>query len=385
MVVGGTDQENAYERMLRETDAAEPPAPAPASAPAAIFYTSGTTGFPKGVVMSHLGLLTRFSSYGWRFGITEESVVLVPGPVFHQSFGGLALLVLCAGGRLVLHSQFDADHVVETLQRQKVTWSFMVPKMHSDVVDALRGRGPVPGCEELRGLLSSGSSLPTPVLEGLVEAFPRARIADAYGWTECGWVTYCRHEDLLGASRTVGRSSFGCEIAILDDDGRELGAGETGQIYAATPVPFLGYHENPQATASIRHGKWETGGDVGMLDDQGFLTIYDRKRDVIISGGENVYPAEIERVLSEHPKVLEVAVVGVPDARWGEAPRACVVLKPGESLSEAEILEFCVGKLARFKHPRSAVLLESLPRNSLGKTLRRELRERYWEQAQQRV
>src|SRR5262249_55109623 len=134
------------------------------------------------------------------------------------------------------------------------------------------------------------------------------------------------------------------------------------------------------ATAAMRVGKWETGGDVGLMDEQGFLHILDRKRDTIISGGENIYPAEIERVLAEHPKVLEVAVVGVQDKTWGESPRACIVLRPGEQLTEQEMIGFCADKLAKFKHPKSLVILEALPRNSMGKVLRRELRERFWTQ-----
>src|SRR5262249_52966339 len=197
----------------------------------------------------------------------------------------------------------------------------------------------------LRGLLSSGSPLPRPLLEGLVRAFPAARISDAYGWTETGWVSLCRHDDLFGGHRSVGRGAFGCELAGLDREGRALPAGEVGEIYAAPPRSFLGYYGNAAASAAIRHGKWETGGDMGSLDADGFLHLVDRKNDMIISGGENIYPAEIERVLALHPKIFEVTVVGVPDDKWGESPRACVVLHPGVAASEQEIIAFCDGRL----------------------------------------
>jgi acyl-CoA synthetase (AMP-forming)/AMP-acid ligase II len=372
---------SGYERLLAKAAATEPVQRTSPFSAAAIFYTSGTTGFPKGAVMSHLALLMRFSSWGWRFGITEEDVLLVPGPIFHQSFGSISLLALCTGARLVLHCDFDAARVLHTLPERGITWSFMVPRMHTSLVEAIGEGRPPEGCGALRGLMSSGATLPSPVLRGLVRAFPDARLCDTYGWTESGWITYCRHEDVTRETRSVGKASYGCELAILDDEGRELPRGEVGQIYAANPIPFMGYHDNPEATAAMRRGKWETGGDVGMLDAEGFLEIFDRKRDMIVSGGENIYPAEIERVLAEHPKVLEVAVVGVPDEKWGESPRACVVPRSGESVSDAELLGFCVDKLAKFKHPKSVCMFEALPRNSMGKVLRRELRERFWNES----
>jgi acyl-CoA synthetase (AMP-forming)/AMP-acid ligase II len=226
--------------------------------------------------------------------------------------------------------------------------------------------------------MSSGSRLQLATIEGFEAAFPKARLADTYGWTESGWITYCAHEDILASDRSIGRASFGCEITILDEAGRELPRGKEGMIYACNPVPFLGYHENPEATGDMRVGRWETGGDVGLIDERGFLHILDRKKDLIVSGGENIYPAEIERVLAEHPKILEVAVVGVPDEKWGESPRACVVPQPGQAVTLAEIVAFCDGALARYKLPRSLSTLEALPRNSMGKVLRRELRGKFW-------
>jgi acyl-CoA synthetase (AMP-forming)/AMP-acid ligase II len=205
------------------------------------------------------------------------------------------------------------------------------------------------------------------------------RINDAYGWTETGWLSMSRYRELMTGRRSVGRAAFGCELAILDAQGNELPPGQVGEIYAANPIQFLGYYGNAATTAAMRHGKWETGGDLGYLDEDGFLHLVDRKNDMIVSGGENVYPAEIERVLADHPKVSEIAVVGVPDERWGESPRACVVLQPGAQASAEEILSFCTGRIARYKSPRSVVFLDALPRNAMGKVLRRNLRERFWQ------
>jgi acyl-CoA synthetase (AMP-forming)/AMP-acid ligase II len=373
-----SEHENAYERAIAQAAATLPARSFGLGDPAAIFYTSGTTGFPKGAVMSHAVVLTRFSSWGWRYGITEEEVILVPGPVFHQSFGSIALITLSMGGKVVLRREFSPGRALEDLQAHGVTWSFLVPTMLGALVQAARGLGRTPDLPCLRGLMSSGSRLQLATIEGFEAAFPQARLADTYGWTESGWITYCRHEDILASDRSVGRASFGCELAILDEDGQELPRGREGTIYACNPVPFLGYHENPDATRAMRSGRWETGGDVGLIDERGFLHILDRKKDLIVSGGENIYPAEVERVLIEHPKVFEVAVVGVPDEKWGESPRACVVPRPGQTVTLQELVAFCEDRLARYKHPRSLFTLEALPRNSMGKVLRRELREQFW-------
>ena len=367
-----------HRRLCNEGDTALPPPVLPL-APATIFYTSGTTGFPKGAMMSHLNVLARLSSWGWEFGLNATDVVLVPGPIFHMSFSSIALITLAVGGRVVLTRDFDAAAALALMGRFGVTWSFLVPKMISLLLEAMAAGDDRQAGARLRGLLSSGSSLPKPVLEALVRNFPAARITDAYGWTETGWVSLCRHEDLLRGKNSVGRAAFGCEIAVLDGEGRELPAGAVGEIYAANPVTFLGYYGNPAASVAMRRGKWETGGDAGYMDDEGHLHLVDRKNDMIISGGENIYPAEIERILVQHPKIFELTVVGVPDEKWGESPRACVVLHPGASATPDEIIGFCDGRLARYKWPRSVDFIDTLPRNAMGKVLRRELRERYWQ------
>jgi acyl-CoA synthetase (AMP-forming)/AMP-acid ligase II len=370
---------SALHRHLRNDSAAGTLPPVAPLAPATIFYTSGTTGFPKGAVMSHLNVLARLTSWGWEFGLNATDVVLIPGPVFHMSFSSIALITLAAGGRVVLMRDFEPGAALSLMGRFGVTWSFLVPKMTSMLLEAIAAGGDRGAGTRLRGLLSSGSPLGAEVLQSLVGAFPNARIADAYGWTETGWVSLCRHDELLGGKRSVGRAAFGCELAVLDPDGNELPAGEVGEIHAANPISFLGYHGNPAATEAARRGKWETGGDMGYLDSDGHLHLVDRKNDMIVSGGENIYPAEIERVLAQHPEILEVTVVGVPDDRWGESPRACVVLQQGASATPQELLAFCDGRIARYKLPRSVEFLDTLPRNAMGKVLRRALRERYWQ------
>ena len=374
----GATPHTRYEDIVARPASPPHAVPVAPASPAAIFYTSGTTGFPKGAKMSHLNILSRFSSWGWEFGINSEDVVIVPGPVFHNSFSAIALITLAVGGRVVLMNDFDATRAASLIARHGVTWGFLVPKMIESLMEAMRAPG---AGASLRGLLSSGAPLPQPLLDDIVRRLPNARIWDAYGWTETGWLTICRHADLVAGRRSVGRAGFGCEIAVLGPDGAERAPGEIGEIYAANPVSFLGYHNNHAATEAARRGKWETGGDVGFIDEDGFLFLVDRKNDMIISGGENIYPAEIERVLLQNPKILEVTIVAAPDRIWGESPRACVVLHPGQQASAEDILAFCDGRLARYKHPRSVVFLDALPRNAMGKVLRRELRRQYAEDA----
>lgn len=380
VVLSDASGTGSYDALIERSDATPVPFQASPLDPAAIFYTSGTTGFPKGAVLSHHAILTRFSSWGWRFGITEEETTFVPGPIFHQSFGSVALVTLAVGGRVVLRPEFRPQEAIEDLSRFGVTWTFLVPTMISGILDGLAGGVPLGDMARLRGVMSSGSRLPTPLIEGFEATFPHASLSDAYGWTESGWITYCRHADMLRTDRSLGQASFGCAIAILDEAGNMVAPGEAGQVYACNPVPFLGYHDNPEATAEMRRGRWETGGDVGYIDEEGFLHLLDRKRDLIISGGENIYPAEIERVLIEHPKILDVAVVGVQDPKWGEHPRACVVLRDGETIDADELRQFCLGKLSNYKIPKSIHKTEALPRNSMGKVLRRALREKFWEE-----
>jgi acyl-CoA synthetase (AMP-forming)/AMP-acid ligase II len=243
-------------------------------------------------------LLTRFCSWGWRFGITEEEVTLVPGPIFHQSFGSVALISLCVGARVVLRTEFRGAQILDDLENRGVTWSFLVPKMLSTLLESAAGAR-VGACKQLRGIMSSGARLPTPVIAGFEALFPNKSLSDAYGWTESGWITYCRHEDMMRTDRSLGQASFGCELAILDEEGRRLGSGEIGQIHAANPVPFLGYYNNPDATAAM--ATLGAGGSTGGNNES--------RLKVLIAGDDGGRPA------------LHAALAGVyaADSRWAEA------------------------------------------------------------------
>jgi acyl-CoA synthetase (AMP-forming)/AMP-acid ligase II len=229
----------------------------------------------------------------------------------------------------------------------------------------------------LRLIIDGGEKMPLPLIQRLGAAFPGARFADAYGLTETvSGDTFLDRTHTLSKLGSVGKPVVHLELKVVDDEGREVGPNEPGEIVLRGPKVFAGYWRNPEATAAAIRDGWFHTGDVGRLDEDGYLFILDRKKDLIISGGENIASPEVERVLYEHPAVLECAVVGRPDDRWGEVPVAFVVLKPGRSVEAAELLAHCAGQLARFKVPKDVRFLGELPRNPSGKVLKRVLRDR---------
>jgi len=335
-----------------------------------VAYTSGTTGFPKGSTVTNGALLTRFAQWGWTFGLSPAQVLSVPGPLFHMSYGGLTLASLVVGARARIMTAFDAKLAVDEYA-QHSSWVFLVPSMLAMIAEAWREQGR-PGLEALDVMLSSGAPGPMSLLDTAFDVFPRAAICEAYGWTEGGWVTYerKRRDDLVPHS--VGWPMLGTEVAVIDPDTTEpVAVGRPGEVAARSIVPFFGYLNRPDATASARTAAGMVrSGDVGVMRDDGRLTIVDRVKDMIISGGENVYCAEVERVLVEHPGVLEAAVVGLADDTWGERVVAAVVARPGSNLAPDDVIAFARDRLAHFKCPRQVSLLDELPRNPMGKVLK---------------
>lgn len=343
-----------------------PSDPSAADRPALVAYTSGTTGFPKGSVVSNGGLLTRFAQWSWTFGLSPRQVLSTPGPVFHMSYGGLSLAHLAAGGRNRLMIDFDPEVALDEYAEQS-TWAFLVPSMTAMVVEAWERAGRPP-LDRLECLLSSGAPGPMSLLDRAFDVFGRARITEAYGWTEGGWVTYevKDRDDLVPHS--VGWAVLGTELDVRDDDGHPCPPGVPGEVVARSITPFGGYLGNPEATrAALTDDGFCRSGDVGIRDPDGRLRIVDRVKDMIISGGENVYCAEVERVLIDHPEVVEAAVVGLPDATWGERVTAVVVLRSAGAVDAEAIIAHCRAELAGYKCPKQVVVTEALPRNPMGK------------------
>jgi fatty-acyl-CoA synthase len=341
--------------------------------PMAVGYTSGTTGLPKGAVFSHDAVFLRYLRWGWQFGLTQDHTVLTAGPMFHMSYGGLSIMTLLAGARLRIMARFEPESACTELE-QRCTFAFLVPTMISAVLAewATRGRPPLAAA---RFILSSGAPISRELLTGAIDAFPNARIAEAYGWSEGSWVTF-EVKDLAGLrAQCVGWPMVGADIEILDEDRRPVGPGEAGEIASRDLIGFSGYLNRPAETAAAFHGDYVLSGDIGVRDEDGRIRVIDRKKDMIVSGGENIYSAEVERVLLEHPAVDEAAVVGRPHPHWGETVTAVVVVSD-PAVSAHDVRQFCRERLAAYKVPKTVELADALPRNAMGKVQKFVLRDR---------
>lgn len=339
--------------------------PGDPSAPYVIGYTSGTTGFPKGAMYDGDAMYVQYLRWAVHFGLDESSRLLIAGPMFHNSYGGLSVLSLMLGATSRILTAFDPATACTELGRH-CTFAFLVPSMLTQVLRSWRAGGGVP-LTRLRRLLSSGAAVNPADLEAAFEAFPRAAITEAYGWSEGGWVTHETKQRGAVVSHCVGHPMVGAEVGLFADDGSRCGPGETGEIGVGNITPFRGYL-NPSCRAETSaDGRFLLSGDIGRFLADGRLLVVDRKKDIIVTGGENVASGEVERVLLAHPEVLDVAVVGRPDERWGEAVTAVVVRPTGSGAGDAELRRHCVEHLARYKIPKHFEFVDALPRNSMGK------------------
>jgi fatty-acyl-CoA synthase len=339
-----------------------------------LMYTSGTTGRPKGVMITHANLAWKNLAHVIEFGFTSSDLGLACGPLYHV--GALDLTttsLIAAGATTIIHRSFEASAVVDEIERSQVTTVWLAPAM----VNAILA---LPDIEQrnlasVRVVINGGEKMPIPLIKRIQRTFPSAWFADAYGLTETvSGDTFLDRDSIVSKLGSVGRPCLYLELDIWDENGQPLPTGERGEIVVRGPKVFRGYWRDPDATTAAFAGGWFHTGDVGVRDDEGYLYIVDRLKDMIVSGGENIASSEIERVLYEHDSVLEAAVVGHPDDRWGEVPAAFVVLRRDANATPDELLEHCRAQLARFKVPKSITLIDALPRNPSGKVLKRELR-----------
>jgi acyl-CoA synthetase (AMP-forming)/AMP-acid ligase II len=347
-------------------------------------YTSGTTGKPKGAMLSHANLLNLLETGDgekpdWNRW-TEDDVSLVAMPIFHIGGTGWGLLGLYHGARGVIAREFDPTKVLDFIEHAKITKLFMVPAAMQFVVRQPRARSV--DFSRLKYMLYGASPIPAALLKECIEVFG-CGFVQVYGMTETtGSIVALPPEDHvegLERMRSAGKALPGVELAILDHDGKQLPVGEVGEIATRSGSNMVGYWNLPEATArAIGRDGWLRTGDAGYLDKDGYLYIHDRIKDMIISGGENIYPAEVESAVCDHPDVAETAVIGVPDEVWGEAVKAIVVLKPGKQVTALDIINFVRSRIAAFKAPKTVDFIDALPRNASGKILRRHLRDPYW-------
>jgi len=350
------------------------PVAADADDVARLMYTSGTTGRPKGVMITHGNVLWKNIAHLRELGITDRDTGLVVGPLYHV--GALDLTAtthLFAGAGMVIHRRFDAPSALAELASGRISTTWLAPAMFRAVLVEAESTSTV--CESVRCIIGGGEKTPLPMLERIRSSFPNMWYADAYGLTETvSGDTFLPRSWARRKAGSVGIACFGIEIGILDADDRHCAAGEEGEIVLRGPKVSIGYWKDPESTGRAFRNTWFHTGDIGYLDEDGFLYVVDRLKDMIISGGENIASAEIERVLYEYPGVIEAAAVGSPDERWGEVPVAYVVIADGGAVDEQTLIEHCRSRLAKFKVPKRVEFLSALPRNPSGKILKRELR-----------
>ncbi|MDG2029116.1 MAG: long-chain fatty acid--CoA ligase [Acidimicrobiales bacterium] len=365
-----------WESVSELRAAAPPVAPVAASGDDVhrLMYTSGTTGRPKGVMITHGNLAWKNLAHIIEFGFTDNDLGLACGPLYHVGALDLTTTTLiAAGGTVIIHPTFDAAAVVDELEQSRVTTVWLAPAM----VNAIMALPEIEhrDLSSVRVIINGGEKMPIPLIERIQRTFPSAWFADAYGLTESvSGDTFLDHASIISKLGSVGRPCLHLELEIWDEQGQIVAPGERGEIVLRGPKLFKGYWRDPEATEAAFAGGWFHTGDIGLRDDDGYLFIVDRLKDMIVSGGENIAGSEVERVLYEHLSVLEAAVVGRPDERWGEVPVAFVVLRPHEAATTEELIDHCRSQLAKFKVPKAVTFLEELPRNPSGKVLKRDLR-----------
>jgi len=338
-----------------------------------IMYTSGTTGLPKGVVHSHTTVFWAILTFEASCDLRDGDRYLVALPLFHVGALTPVALNVYRGVTSVVMREFDPAKAWALIKDENITTTLLVPAMLNFMIQ-------VPAdqihAEQLRWIQSGAAPVPVSLIEQY--AGMQIEIHQIYGLTEsCGPACVIGADNALKKVGSTGKAFFHTEVRVVDEDGSDVTPGEQGEVWVRGGHIMLEYWHRPDATAdTITQDRWLRTGDVATVDDEGFVFIQDRIKDMIISGGENVYPAEIENVLISHPDIVEVAVIGQPSEKWGESPFAVVVSK-NSSLNEAAVLEHCDGKLARFKLPKGAAFIDVIPRNANGKVLKRVLREQF--------
>ena len=375
----------SYDGLLDAASDARPPRRAQPDDLFAIMHTSGTTGLPKGAMVTHRQMLQGFAYSVMEYGARADEIALHLLAQFHAGGNKYFMQQFLAGSTIFLQDQFDPDAVLRTIERERISYAGLVPSMlifllESDLIGAA-------DVSSMGRIQYGASPIPVDRLARGLEVFD-ADFQGIYGQTEAAvFVTHLsgdEHRQALAAGgggllESCGKACIGYEIAIADDADNMLEPGTVGEVLIRGDSVMSGYWNRPDATERTLRGGWLHSGDMGRMDEDGYIYIVDRKNDLIISGGENVYPAEVENFISAHPEVIEVAVIGVPDDRWVEAVKAIVAVRPGSNLAEADIVEFCRGKLGGFKIPKSVDFVDELPRTPTGKVKKNVLREPFWE------
>ena len=352
--------------------------------PFCMTYTGGTTGRPKGVLVSHRNRAVTAHTVMVEEAIDERDVVGIITPMFHVAALNIMFQpAILAGTTTTLLSKWDPGDFADMAQRTGMTAAFMVPTQVSMVVsDPLFDAAKF---ASWRKLSFAGAPMPDWVQHKMIEVLPDVKMTQIYGQSEMGVLTSLRHWYLPEKLGSVGRQAYNVDVAVIDADGHPVAPGEIGEIVSRGDNVMLEYYDEPEQTAAFwRHG-WAHTDDVGTIDEDGFITLVDRSKDMIISGGENVYPKEIENAIYDHQAVAECAVFGIPHDKWGEVPAAYVCLKDNTELSEQDLIAHCAARLAQFKRPRIVRFVDEFPKTPIGKIQKNILREPYWRDREKKI
>ena len=383
-----------YESMVARGDTSEPVLDTPLSCedPSMLLYTSGTTGFPKGATYTHGSTLVGMFVHVHAIGSRGTHRVMLPSPLYSAAGTAGIYCAVYVGSTSVIVN-FDAERALETLSRERITFTNLVPT----TIQRLLARDDFEQYDlsALDTVLYGGSPIPVPVLREAKRKLPHCRFRQTFASTETGTagtvLEPADHELALTDPAfehrllSCGKPQVNVDVCVFGDDGQPVAPGNVGEIGVRTEANITGFWGNPDATAeSIRNG-WVFTGDMARMDEDGYVYLVDRKKDLIVTGAFNVYPSEVERILQAHLAVYETAVIGVPSVEWGEAIKAIVVLKPGYEATATELIAWCDGRIAGYKKPKSVDFVQALPRNATGKILHRQLREPFWKDQTRKI
>lgn len=389
LVVGQNqfDGGGRYEDLLAQGNEDEPDVVVTPDDVFFIGYTSGTTGFPKGAVILHRTDVDLAIAINLEFETGGALVNLIVMPTFHSNSIWNTVGSFLAGATIYIYHLrgFNGEEILNIIEKYKVNMSSMVPTMYHLILGQPEEVKAKCDVSSMKILLSSSAPISYETKVAITNFFKNAKLYEGYGSTETGVVTTLRPEDQLTRPGSIGKAAFGKDVKILGINGEELPRNEIGEIYTKGISIFKEYYKNPEATKKAFIGNWCTVGDMGYMDDEYFVHLVDRKNDMIISGGENIYPTEVENLILQHPAVLFVAVVGVPDELWGESIKAVVLPKSGMQVTEEELINFTRGKIAGYKRPRSVDFVLEMPMTPTGKILRRLVKEKYWKDKKTRI
>lgn len=388
ILIGDDDREgwHRYEDLIAAADNTEPEIEVSPDDTWCLMYTSGTTGNPKGAIRSHRGMAMLALMTEVELSLARGDNALLVMPMCHANSLNFFAAFVYIGAQVTVFSRanFDPALCLRTIGDYGITFSSLVPTHYQMMLDVPENERGGAGFESVAKLMISSAPARVETKQAIMKMFPNSGLFELYGSTEQGWATMLHPEEQFNHLGTVGREVVGsAPIRILDDDGNELPDGEVGELWSCGPYAFEGYWNLPEKTEEAFRGPYLSVGDMAMRDAQGFIKLVDRKKNMIITGGENVYPTEVEAVLGQHPDVKDVAVVGVADVKWGERVEAAVVLRDGSDLTDTALIDWSKSRLAGFRRPRNVIFLDSaeMPRNATGKILHRVLRDMLAERA----